>query len=288
MISILKRRGQHKKDDSQEREMTFVEHLDELRMHLIRSVIAVAAFAIFIFFATEFVFKTIIFGPLSKNFPTYQFFCWLSGRLKMDALCYDPVQPELQTFDMGEAFLLHIKVCLIGGVIVAFPYILYELWKFVRPGLYETEVKATRGVVGISSLLFLLGVAFGYFILSPFAINFLVGYQLPMVNETDSIIKANSFINYMIMFTLPAGIIFELPIIVFYLARMGIVTPEGMRKYRRHSIIGILLLSAMITPPDVMTQIIVSIPVYILYEFSINIAGRQAKKRAKELELEDL
>jgi sec-independent protein translocase protein TatC len=288
MISILKRRGQKKGADQKERDMTFVEHLDELRMHIIRSIIAIGAFAIIIFFTTDFVFKTVIFGPLSKNFPTYQFFCWMGNLLKMPALCYDPVQPELQTFDMGEAFLLHIKVCLIGGVIVAFPYILYELWKFVRPGLYASEVKATRGVVGISSILFLLGVSFGYFILSPFAINFLVGYQLPMVNETTAIIKANSFINYMIMFTLPAGIIFELPIIIFYLARMGIVTPAGMRKYRRHSIIGILLLSAMITPPDVMTQIIVSIPVYILYEFSINIAARESKKRAKELELEDL
>lgn len=288
MISILKRRGKKKGDDQQERDMTFVEHLDELRMHIIRSIIAIGAFAIFIFFTTEFVFKTIIFGPLSKKFPTYRFFCWMGDLLKMPALCYNPVEPELQTFDMGEAFLLHIKVCLIGGLIAAFPYVLYELWKFVRPGLYKTEVKATRGVVGISSVLFLMGVAFGYFILSPFAINFLVGYQLPMVNEGSAIIKASSFINYMIMFTLPAGIIFELPIIVFYLSRMGIVTPEGMRKYRRHSIIGILLLSAMITPPDVMTQVIVSIPVYILYEFSINISARQAKIRAKELELEDL
>lgn len=288
MISILKRRGKKKGDDQKERDMTFVEHLDELRMHIIRSIIAIGAFAIFIFFTTEFVFKTIIFGPLSKKFPTYQFFCWMGDLLKMPALCYNPVEPELQTFDMGEAFLLHIKVCLIGGLIAAFPYVLYELWKFVRPGLYKTEVKATRGVVGISSLLFLMGVAFGYFILSPFAINFLVGYQLPMVNEGSAIIKASSFINYMIMFTLPAGIIFELPIIIFYLSRMGIVTPKGMRKYRRHSIIGILLLSAMITPPDVMTQVIVSIPVYILYEFSINISARQSKIRAKELELEDL
>ena len=130
----------------------------------------------------------------------------------------------------------------------------------------------------------MIGVCFGYFILAPFAINFLVGYQLPMVNQDTSIIKAASYINYMIMFTMPSGIVFELPIIIFYLARVGIVTPEGMRKYRRHSIIGILLISAVITPPDIMTQVIVAIPVYFLYEMSIGIAARQAKKRAKEMD----
>lgn len=284
LLSFIKRRAQRQQEqDGEGAEMSFVEHLDELRMHLIRAFIGISAAAIVMFFATELVFKYVIFGPLDPNFITYKLFCGISEQLGTQALCYTPVNPELQTFDMGEAFLLHIKVCLIGGIIVSFPYVLYEFWKFVRPGLYTTEVSATRGVVGVGSLLFLLGVAFGYFILSPFAINFLVGYQLPMVNEGQSIIKAKSFVNYMIMFTLPAGLIFELPIIVYYLARMGIVTSAGMRQYRRHSIIGILLLSAMITPPDVMTQIIVSIPVYILYELSINIAKKQEKKRNEEL-----
>lgn len=290
MLSILKRRGQKKKSDAEntenpeEKEMTFVEHLEELRMHIIRSIIAIGAFAIIIFFLTDFVFNVIIFGPLDPKFPTYQLLCWSAETLKIPSLCIAPVAPSLQTLDMGEAFFLHIKVCLIGGLVAAFPFVLWELWKFVRPGLYDREVKATRGVVAVSSFLFMLGVCFGYFILAPFAINFLVGYQLPMINQDTSIIKAASFINYMIMFTMPSGIVFELPIIIFYLARIGIVTPEGMRKYRRHSIIGILLLAAIITPPDVMTQIIVAIPVYILYEFSINIAAREARKRAKEMD----
>lgn len=287
MLSILKRRGKKKKsvsDDPEEREMTFVEHLEELRMHIIRSVLAIGAFAIIIFFATKFVFEVIIFGPLDPEFPTYNFLCWISELINVPSLCIQPVNPSMQTLDMGEAFLLHIKVCFIGGLVVAFPFVIWELWKFIRPGLYETEIKATRGVVAISSFLFMIGVCFGYFILAPFAINFLVGYQLPMVNQDTSIIKAASYINYMIMFTMPSGIVFELPIIIFYLARVGIVTPEGMRKYRRHSIIGILLISAVITPPDIMTQVIVAIPVYFLYEMSIGIAARQAKKRAKEMD----
>jgi sec-independent protein translocase protein TatC len=150
-------------------------------------------------------------------------------------------------------------------------------------------VKAVRGVVFITSSLFLLGVAFGYFVLAPFSINFLVGYKLPMVNETDSFIKAGSFINYMIMFTLPAGIIFELPVFVYYLAKIGLVNDKVMKKYRKHSIVVILIIAAVVTPPDVLSQVLVAVPVYFLYEISIGIAARQSRIREKEIGLnEDL
>jgi len=269
--------------------MSFVEHLDELRKHIIRSLIAIISAAIFMFFLTDIIFKNILFYPLNPDFPTYRLMCWLEQLLKIPGVCITPVKTSLQTFDMGEAFSLHMKICIYGGLIISFPFVLWQLWKFIRPGLYDAEVKATRGVVIITSILFLLGVAFGYFILAPFSINFLVGYQLPMVNENESFIKAGSYINYMIMFTFPAGILFELPVLIFYLAKIGIVTDKAMRKYRRHSIVGILLLAAVVTPPDILSQLLVAIPVYILYELSIGIAARQTRKRDKLIGLnEDL
>lgn len=273
---------------STEKEMSFVEHLDELRLHLIRIVIGICVSAVFIFFATRAIFKYIIFGPLREDFPTYQLLCQLSGWLGLgDKMCYTPVNVSLITLEMGEAFLLHIKVCLVGGLVVAFPYVLWELWRFIKPGLYAEERKAANGVVVVGSLLFALGVAFGYFILSPFATNFLLGYELPMINHTNSgnLIKATSLINYMVMFTLPVGIIFELPILIFYLSKMGLVTDAGMRAYRRHAVIGILVLAALVTPPDVMTQFIIGIPIYILYELSIGIAAKQTRLREATMRL---
>lgn len=269
-----------------EKEMSFVEHLDELRLHLIRMVIGICISAVFVFFATRTIFRYIIFGPLRDDFPTYQVLCWFSGWLELgDKMCYDPVKVSLITLEMGEAFLLHIKVCLVGGLVLSFPYVLWELWRFIRPGLYAEERKAANGVVAVGSLLFILGVCFGYFVLSPFATNFLLGYELPMINHTNSgnLIKATSLINYMIMFTLPVGIIFELPILVFYLSKMGLVTDTSMRTYRRHAIVGILILAALVTPPDIMTQLIIGVPIYILYELSIGIAAKQTRLREAAL-----
>lgn len=270
----------------EEKEMSFVEHLEELRVHLIRMVISILVAGVFVFFATRSIFKVVIFGPLREDFLTYKLLCQLSHWLGLgEDMCYTPAVANLVTLEMGEAFLLHIKVCIFGGMIMAFPYLLWELWRFIKPGLYAEERKAANSVVAVGSILFLLGICFGYFVLSPFAINFLLGYELPMVNEAanGNLIKATSMINYMIMFTVPVGIIFELPIIVYYLAKMGLVTDTFMRTYRRHAIVGILVLAAFVTPPDVMTQIIIGIPIYILYELSIGIAAKQTKKREAEL-----
>lgn len=270
----------------EEKEMSFVEHLEEMRVHLIRMVISILLSAVFVFFATRSVFKVVIFGPLQEDFLTYRLLCRLSHWLELgDSMCYDPVVANLVTLEMGEAFLLHIKVCVFGGIILAFPYLLWEFWRFIKPGLYKEEQKAANSVVFVGSLLFIMGISFGYFVLSPFAINFLLGYELPMINESSNgnLIKATSMINYMIMFTVPVGIVFELPIIVYYLAKMGLITDTFMRTYRRHAIVGILVLAAFVTPPDVMTQIIIGIPIYILYELSIGIAAKQTKKREAEL-----
>lgn len=270
----------------EEKEMSFVEHLEELRVHIIRMVISILLAAVFVFFATRSIFQIVIFGPLQKDFLTYQLLCKLSNWLELgDSMCYEPAVANLVTLEMGEAFLLHIKVCIFGGMILAFPYLLWEFWRFIKPGLYPEERKTANSVVVVGSILFLLGISFGYFVLSPFAINFLLGYELPMINETanGNLIKATSMINYMIMFTVPVGIIFELPIIVYYLAKMGLITDTFMRTYRRHAIVGILVIAAFVTPPDVMTQVIIGIPIYLLYELSIGIAAKQTKKREAEL-----
>ena len=267
-------------ESAQEKEMTFLEHLEELRWHIIRAMIAILVVTIVLFIFQSWLFDVIIFGPTHKNFISYRAICDLSQSLGWgDSLCFSPPEFRKQAIGFGEAFITSIKVCFVGGFILAFPLVFREIWGFVKPGLYPNERNATRGVVFICSALFLLGVAFGYFIIAPFAINFLVGYTIPGVENTPTL---NSFINYMLMFTLPAGLIFELPIVVYFLAKIGLVTAATMRTYRRHSIIGILILAAVVTPPDVVTQFLIGIPLYILYELSIFVAVRVEKKAAAE------
>lgn len=267
-----------KQNKGTEREMSFVEHLEELRQHIIRSLIAIMIAAVSIFYATDFVFNQIIFAPIRPEFATYRFLCWFSEAVGLgSAMCYNPSNIKIITLTMGEPFTLHLTICFFGGLIMAFPYILWEVWRFISPGLYIKERRAAQNLVGVGSFLFLTGVAFGYFIIAPFGINFLVNYTLPLINTGGAQVQANSYINYMLMFTIPTGLVFELPIIVYYMARIGLLTPQIMREYRRHAIVIILIIAALITPPDVVTQIFVSIPVYVLYELSIGIATRQAK-----------
>ncbi|MCB0583744.1 MAG: twin-arginine translocase subunit TatC [Phaeodactylibacter sp.] len=263
------------------KEMSFLDHLEELRWHIIRSLVAIVSLGIILFIFQKWLFREVIFGPTEPDFLSYRFVCGLSHTIGMgDNLCFTPPDfPKIAT-GFGEAFIISIKVSFMMGLIIAFPYVLWEFWRFIRPGLYPDEKKAARGMVTICSTLFLIGVLFGYYIISPFAINFLAGYDVPGVQNTPTV---SSFINYMIMFTAPAGLIFELPIIVYFLSKVGLVTPEGMRHYRRHSIVGILMLAAMITPPDVVTQFLIGIPLYVLYEVSIIVSARVNKENEEAL-----
>jgi sec-independent protein translocase protein TatC len=262
-------------------EMSFLDHLEELRWHIIRSLVAIVAVGTTLFIFKDWFFDTIIFGPTHDDFLSYRLICDLSNAIGLqDAMCFSPPQFRKIAVGFGEAFITSIKVSFVAGFILAFPYVFFEFWRFISPGLYSNERKATRGIVFICSMLFLMGVLFGYFIISPFAVNFLVGYTIPGVENSPTL---NSFINYMIMFTAPAGLIFELPIVVYFLAKVGLVTPQGMRQYRRHAIIVTLLLAALITPPDVVTQFLIGIPLFILYELSITIAARTYKKYQEEL-----
>ena len=260
----------------EEKEMSFLDHLEELRWHLLRSVLYIAVVAIVVFVAKDFVFNRIIFGPLSKDFLTYKVLCSLS-----DFTCFGPPKMELITRVLGEQFLTHIKVSAWLGLIVAFPLVFREIWSFIAPGLYHNEKKISKGLVFICSVLFMTGVLFGYFVMSPFAIKFLAEYSVGEFAVTAPTLS--SFVGYMTMFTVPTGIVFELPIVVYFLARAGLIGPKVMRTYRKHAIVVIVILAAIITPPDVITQFLISIPIYLLYEISITIARRAEKKYQKEL-----
>ena len=261
---------------TEESEMSFLEHLEILRWHVIRSLIAVVVIAIVIYNYKKFVFDTIIMGPKKASFITYKWFCNIS-----ESMCFTPPKLDIINVGMAEQFLVSLKVSFFLGVILAFPYIFWEIWRFVKPGLYETERRVTRGVVLICSFLFFAGVLFGYYLISPFAINFLAGVDLGL--ETQNTTTLDSYVTYMTMFTVPTGIVFELPIAMFFLSKIGVVTPEFLRKYRRHAFIIILILAAIITPPDVVTQFMIGIPVFFLYEMSIHISAWVQRKSKKEV-----
>lgn len=266
--------------ESSGKEMTFLDHLEELRWHILRALSSVVVIGIVLFLFQDWLFDVVIFGPTHKDFLSYRVFCKMSEFLMLgDTMCLEPPLFRTQAIGFGEAFITSIKVSFIAGFIAAFPYIFWEFWSFVSPGLYNTEKKAARGAVFVCSGLFMLGVCFGYFIISPFAVKFLAGYTIPGVENTPTL---SSLINYMIMFTAPAGLIFELPVIVYFLSKIGLVTPTDMRKYRRHAIIGILVLAAMLTPPDVVTQFLIGVPLFILYEISILVSAKVMREEAEK------
>lgn len=265
-------------ENGAEAEMSFFEHLEELRWHILRSAIAIFAFSIIAFLLPNIVFEKVILAPKYDTFITYEFLCGLSESLNLgESLCISPKPFDFVNKEFGELFFMHIKISFIVGFICAFPYLFWEVWRFIRPGLYETEQKATRFAVFICSLLFFMGVMFGYFVISPFAITFLANYELPGAGEFQPTLS--SFISYMVMLTLPVGIIFELPVLVYVLARLGLVTAAFMKTYRRHSIVVIFVLASIISPPDVASQILISLPLLLLYEVSIRIAKRVEKKQ---------
>ena len=262
---------------SNQGEMSFMEHLEELRWHLARSLGAIGIFAVLAFLAKSFVFDILLFGPKEAWFPTYQGFCNASKSLGLgEALCFSPQAFDIIVTDPMAQFLSHIKVSIVLGIIVAFPYIFYEIWKFVAPALYENEKRYTKGIVFVCSILFLTGVLFGYFVLCPFSLNFFSSYSVS--TEVTNTWRLTAYVSLVATLVLASGVMFELPVIVFFLSKVGIATPEGMRQYRKHAFVAILLMSAVITPPDIISQLLVGFPVYLLYEMSIFISARVQKK----------
>ncbi len=267
-----------KAEEGQEAEMSFLDHLEELRWHLIRSVLAIIVLTIIAFSNSKFIFGVVILGPSKADFWTYQQLCALAERLSSPALCIGQ-DLKLINIHLGGQFFMHITSSVVIGLVCAFPYAFWEIWRFVKPGLYKTERKAARGATFYVSLLFLSGVLFGYYIVAPLSINFLANYNLGVVNQ----ITLTNFVSTLTALVLACGVLFQLPLVSYFLAKVGILTPEIMRQYRRHAFVIILVVSAIITPPDIMSQVIIAMPLTGLYEISISIVKRVVKKDQAKL-----
>jgi len=266
------------KPESPKEEMSFLDHLEELRWHLMRAVLSIFVFAVIAFIGKSFVFNVILFGPSRTDFLTYQLLCDLSQLINSKVLCIETLPFTVQSRTMTGQFAMHIMASIVIGLVCAFPYAFWEIWRFVKPGLYPEEVKVSRGATFYVTMLFLTGVFFGYYVVSPLAINFLSNYQVDpsVINEFD----ITSYVSTLAMMVLACGLMFQLPVVVYFLAKVGIVTPALMRTYRKHALVVILIVSAVITPPDPITQIFVSLPIFGLYQISIYIAAAIEKKNA--------
>ena len=269
-------------------EMTFIDHLEELRQHIIRSVIAILVMAVIIFIYRDWVFDNIITGPINPDFISYRLLCEFSHWAHMgDALCMPPVKTNMQTTTFGGQFLSSISLALIGGILIAFPYIFWEFWRFVKPALKDKELSNTRFIIFWVSFFFFTGAAFGYFLLGPFTFNFLGSFTLGTKGVLETRPTLTDYIDNLTNLILGCGIAFELPVLAYILTKIGLITPVYLRKIRKFAVVVILLAAAIITPsPDWMSQLIVFLPLFALYELSILVAARVTKQRVKEDEEE--
>jgi sec-independent protein translocase protein TatC len=262
-------------------EMSFLGHLEELRWHLVRSFAAIFIFSILLFVFQKQVYEYFLLAHLKSDFVTYTWFCNAFGAIGIESsFCSVDFPQKLQSLSLTNQLMNSLWTSLILGLILAFPYLVYEIWKFISPGLHEAERKNSRGFIFITSLLFFLGVLFSYFIICPMSVYFFYNYQI-----TELIVNNFQFESYISIITnalLGVSLVFELPVLIYFLSKAGLVTPEFLKNYRKHSFVAVLILSAIITPPDIASQIIVSIPVMFLYEIGIYISRRVEKKRLKK------
>jgi len=259
--------------------MSFIDHVEEMRWHLVRSVAAILIMAIVGFIYVDWIFDHIILGPAKNDFVAYKWFCWLGHTFHMDSLCLGEVKLKFQNTALAGQFVMAISVSMTFGFILAFPYILWEFWRFIRPALKPTELKYARGLVFWCSMLFFGGVLFSYYIVAPYTINFFGSYQLSP--KFENIITMENYYDTMSDLILGMGIVFELPIIIYFLSRVGILTPKILTTKRRYAIVILVILAEVITPPDAFSWILVFIPLYMLYEISIFISIRAAKERVR-------
>lgn len=258
-------------------EMSFIDHLEALRWHIMRALMAILIGAIVVFVKMDFFFGTVVMGPADKDFITYRVLCKFSNWVGLgDAMCMEEINLKLISTQMSSQFMMSFTIAFVGGFIVAFPYVFWEFWKFIRPALTEKEIKKTGGMIFWVSLLFFTGVAFGYFLIAPYTVNFFAAYTLsPMIANTFTVAD---YIDNIVSLVVGAGVLFQLPLAVYFLAKIGLVTAQFLRTYRKFAVVIILILAAVITPPDVLSQLIVTVPLWFLYEISISIAARVNKK----------
>jgi len=263
---------------TKDKEMSFLDHLEIFRWHLIRSIIAIVFFAMIAFIFKDIVFDVILLGPKYPTFPTYKALCAISQYLGLkDAFCLKESPFILMNISMSGQFSAHITSSIFAGFILAFPYVFWEFWRFISPALHANETKMARGIVFFSSVLFLMGVLFGYYVLAPLSVNFLGSYQVS--SSVANQISLASFISTVTTVSFATGIVFELPVMTYFFTKIGLLTPDFMRVYRKHAIVIILILAAIITPPDVTSQILVLLPLIVLYEISIKISERVVRNQ---------
>lgn len=270
-----------KKQKTKEKEMSFWEHLEELRWHIVRSVAAIFILAIIAFLNRNIIFDIIILAPKDSQFITNQLLCRASELLNLPSLCIENLNIQIINIKMSGQFMIHMYISLIAAIIVGFPYIIYEIWSFIRPALHTNEKKYSGGAVLVSSLLFVIGILFSYFLIVPLTINFLGTYQVS--DFVNNQISLSSYISTVVSVTISVGFVFELPIFVYFLTKVGLITPQFMKRNRKYMLVILLTLSAIITPPDVFSQVLVCIPLFGLYELSIKISNRVYKKREIEM-----
>jgi sec-independent protein translocase protein TatC len=281
--SFFKRiRGQETSED----EMSFIDHLEALRWHVVRSLLVIMASAIVFFIFIDWIYDNVIMGPTHNNFISYRLLCSLSHSLRLgDSLCMPPMELNLQINTVSGAFMSSITIAFVGGIIVAFPYVLWEVWRFVKPALKPGELKYTRGVIFWISFFFFFGAAFGYFLLAPFTFNFLANYTIGTMGTLIYRPTLADYLDSLIDITLGAGVAFELPMASWILSKMGLVTPAFLKTYRKYAYVVLLVLAAIITPsPDWGSQLIVVIPLVLLYELSIIISARVNRNQEKKWE----
>jgi sec-independent protein translocase protein TatC len=289
LISSIREKGK-----SMQSEMSFFEHLEALRWHIIRTALFILVFAIVAFIYFRDIFKGIIMAPTTPGFWTYQVMChmgtWLHSVFSFinpDDFCVHAFNFKLINTEMAGQFTLQLNTSIMIGLILGIPYLLFEIWRFIRPALHEKERKAASGFVFYASSLFFLGVMFGYYIVTPLSVRFFATY-----NVSDSITNmfdVDNYISSVTWLTLLAGIVFQLPMIAYILSSLTIVTASFMRRTRRYATVLILMLAAIITPsPDALTMLVVAAPLFLLYEFSIMVAAFVERRRAKREKAEGL
>ena len=246
--------------------MSFLEHLEELRWRLVRSSIAILLFSAVIWFFQEWIIDHLFLSMKDKNFVTFKLFCQYFN------ICIENIPVKMQSTTMAGQFSYALMMSIMGGIVIAFPYIFYQLWSFVSPGLKMKEKKALKGIVFYVSILFFTGILFGYYVVAPLCVQFFGSYQIS--KDIENIFTISSYMSTIISTVFYTGLLFLLPVVAYLLAKLGIINSEFLSKYRKHSIIGVLILSAVITPPDLVSQVIVAIPIVLLYEISIFVTKR--------------
>lgn len=261
--------------------MPFLAHLAALRTHLVRASAYILLGGVLAFVGMDWLFNRVLLAPKESNFVTYQLFCKAGTYFDMPSLCIGGFELQLLNTQMAGQFSLHVWLSLVAGLILAFPMVLFELWRFIAPGLTDRERRLSVVFIGSASVLFFSGALFGYYLIVPLSLQFLASYSVS--GEIQNLFEMSSYLSTVTSVVVATGLLFELPVAVYLLSRLGLTTPEGMRTYRRHAWVGILALSAIITPPDVFSQIVVSLPVALLYELSIGLSRLAQYQRAQRV-----